>query len=96
MKKSTQVYWIGLVAFTIGSVLVQQEISTALYIGMVMIMISWTLVSAHVDLERLEKDYEDMLNLRKDIEAKLLEMANADKSKVDEFDENDFIKKSEQ
>ncbi len=90
MKKSTKVKWSGFLFFMIGSVLIQQYIEVMFYLGGISLWIGVMFMDAQLDIERHEKNIEELSILHKKIEASLEQMQNIGES--DEIsDDSDYF-----
>jgi len=96
MKRSTKMKITGFSFFIIGSIMVQQIISPLLYMGIILMGLAWMFMDAQLDLERHEKNMEELSVLHKKIEASLEQMQNIGESDEISDDSNYFDKKRSQ
>ena len=91
MKRSTKIKIAGASLFVIGSLMVQQFIHPMLYAGIILMGISWMLMSAQLDFERSETDLERMKKAGKDIEETLEKIRNLKNSNQTQEDEEKYF-----
>ena len=72
---------------------VQQFIDPLLYIGLIFLGISWMFMDAQLDLERSEKNIEDMRKLHENIEASLEKTRKFRDSDQTQEDEAEYFDK---
>ncbi len=94
MKSSTKVKISGVTIFIVSSLIIQQYIDSMLYIGIVFMWLSWMLMGAQIDLERSEKSFDEMRELRNEIEESLKKLRDAKEEKHEPVvDDNEYFDK---
>jgi len=96
MKRSNIYYWLGFIAFFAGYMMLDYKFGWVTF-AFALVWIGSMFINSHVDELQHERQMEDLVKLKDNIENSLKEMKSFRES-VDNhgINENDFVKKSEQ